>query len=214
MIFSDQIFSSEHKPTNCSKNSDLYRMRSKELKQLVNADQLARKKTGEWTQEEMWKIYNEDLARRKRVGEIFGEGCFRTGKDYLAAALIYQHGNTPDHYYQAYIWAAKANELGEKGAKRMIALAVDRYLINIGKKPLFGTQYHRDFGSNRSKCFCLHQPETTFPDSVRKEYLGKSLYKEYSRIQLERFNNGKDCLLKECSEKLTPTPKGTIPGLW
>lgn len=162
----------------------------------------------------MKRIHKEDLARRKRVGEIFGEGCLRTGKDYLAAALIYQHGDIPDHYYQAYVWATGAQRLGEKGAKKMVASAVDRYLINIGKKPLFGTQYYRDLGSNGGKCFCLSQVETSFPDSLRKEYLGKSLYREYDRIQLERFSSGKDCLLKKCSEKLKSTPQGTIPGLW
>ena len=57
-------------------------------------------------------MLEHDLIRRKRVGEIFGEGCFKTAKDYSAASLIFQHGDTPDHYYQA-LWANRAVELGD-----------------------------------------------------------------------------------------------------
>lgn len=44
IIVSNEIFASRHKPTVCHKNSDLYRIRSRELQQLVGADQLDRKK--------------------------------------------------------------------------------------------------------------------------------------------------------------------------
>jgi hypothetical protein len=39
----------------------------------------------------MQEMVKNDVLRRKRVGEIFGEGCFSKAQDFAAAALVYQH---------------------------------------------------------------------------------------------------------------------------
>ena len=72
--------------------------------------------------------------------EILGEGCFKSAEDYAAASLIYQHGDSPDHFFQAFIWALRAVQLGDFQQKSLVAMTVDRYLISSGKKQLFGTQ--------------------------------------------------------------------------
>ncbi|EKE01026.1 MAG: hypothetical protein ACD_21C00240G0002 [uncultured bacterium] len=199
----------------CINNPKLQQARSLELKKLVAADQKCRtSKNGEMADANKidWsKVTKQDLARRKRVGEIFGEGCLKSPEDYLAAALIYQHGDVPDHYYQTYIWANHAAELGEKEAKSLAAKAIDRYLVHIGKKQLFGTQYSST--SPKDWCYCMSQVEPSFPDDLRKEYLGQPL-DEYSRDHFAMFNKGKNCPNVECSKNLKPTPKGTVPGLW
>ncbi|CAL7959146.1 hypothetical protein GAMM_100021 [Gammaproteobacteria bacterium] len=59
----------------------------------------------------------------------------------------------------------------------------------------------------------MRQVESSFPDALRKKYLGKSL-KERSYHQFALFNKGKICPNVECSENLKPTPKGTVLGLW
>ncbi|KTD17759.1 hypothetical protein [Legionella jordanis] len=82
----------------------------------------------------MWlQIRKNDLERRKRIGEIFGEGCINNGEDYAAASLIYQHGDVSDHYYQAFHWALLAKEKGVSKAKYLVALTLDHYLVSIGK---------------------------------------------------------------------------------
>ena len=191
-------------------DSKLQKARSFELKQLVLADQKDRISV-DMSKTDGSKMAKEDLARRKRVGEIFSEDCLKSAEDYLAAALIYQHGNTPDNYYQAYIWSMKAAELGNKNAKAMVALTIDRYLVSIGHKQLFGSQFFSSESTGR--CYCMEQVETSFPDDLRKEYLGKSLC-ERSSEQFLILNKEKNCPNKKCSKKLKPTPKGNVPGLW
>jgi hypothetical protein len=161
------------------------------------------------------KIMEKDLMHRKRVGEMFGEGCLKSAHDYLNAALIYQHGDTPDHHYQAYIWANRAATIGNNNEKNegksMAATAIDRYLIKIGKKQLFGSQYFYD--DSTAPCYCIEQVEKNFPDNLRRKQTNTSLHKRYE-ILASVFNKGKKCANAECRKTLKPTPKGSVPGLW
>ena len=106
----------------------------------MEADQKERENFAKITELQRSIFLENDLARRKRVGEIFGEGCLKTPRDYLNAALIYQHGEVSDHYYQAFIWANRALSLGDDKASQFVALTIDRYLVSIGHKQLFGSQ--------------------------------------------------------------------------
>ena len=204
----------------CANDPKLQQARSLELQQLVAADQASRvSENGEpidFDKIDRNKMKKQDLAHRKRVGELFGEGCLKSAADYLAAALIYQHGDVPDHYYQTYIWATRAIKLGineaeVKSAKLMAALSIDRYLVSLGDKQLFGSQF--GMAQPKDQCWCMEQVEPSFPDTLRKEYLGQSLL-ERSRDSFAMFNKGKNCPNVECSKKLKPTPKGIILGLW
>lgn len=53
---------------------------------------------------------------------------------------MYQHGDVSDHYYLAFMWALRSVALGNEDVKSLVALTVDRYLVSIGKKQLFGSQ--------------------------------------------------------------------------
>ena len=152
-----------------------------------------------------------NLKRRQRVGEIFGEGCFKTPSDYAAAALVYQHGDQPDHYFQTYIWSKRAVELGDVSQKRMMALGVDRFLVNTGKRQLFASQASRPFDS---KCWCLQPVESTFTDEKRKEFNAKSVKEALQWI--DSMNAGTGCpAASECiNSNLAPTPPGSVPGIW
>lgn len=192
----------------CEKGSALQLKRSNELQKLLTADQKDREHWQNMSEKKMMKLAYNDLVRRKRVGEIFGEGCFQDAKDYMAAALIYQHGDMPDHYFQAYIWSKRAVELGDLNGQQFSSLAIDRYLISIGKKQLFGTQYMK---SPASDCYCMQPIEKSFPDKFRKEYSSRSLDDNYKI--LASINN-KNCPKTECNNALQPAPKGSIIGLW
>ncbi len=185
--------------------------RSQELAAIVQADQIERKDWEHKSIDQMMDVVKRDVERRKRVGEIFGEGCFSKAEDYAAAALVYQHGDTPEHFYQTFIWSKRGVELGDANQERMIALGIDRYLVNIGKKQLFGSQATiPDMKSNQ--CWCLQQVETNFPDKRRKEVAGKTLSEAYDWVK--QLNAGKQCPTVECSAHLDPSPKGTVPGFW
>ena len=185
--------------------------RSKELQQIVKADQDDRVDWQNKTSEQMMGVQRRDEVRRKRVGEIFGEGCFSTAEDYAAAALVYQHGDTPDHFFQTLIWSKRGVELGDAKQKRMMALGIDRYLVNIGHKQLFGSQATRT-GPTEVSCWCLQQIEKAFPDKRRKQEAGKTLAEAFD--WLKDLNAGKNCPVAECDTKLEATPKGTVPGFW
>ncbi len=195
----------------CLTNAATQAARSKELKKLFEADIHDRDNWEKMSRKQLEMMRMRDQVRRIRVSEIFAEGCFKTSDDYAEAALIYQHGEVPDHFYQAFIWSNRAVALGDKDQKQMVALTIDRYLVSIGKKQLFGSQAFASQATNW--CYCMSQVELTFPDSMRQDYLEKSLKSEYAEIASmnKRKNN---CIHLECSDKLKPSPKGSVPGFW
>lgn len=193
----------------CILNSELQKIRSIEIQQLEKADQKDREDWNNKTPEERAQVTINDLNRRKRLGDIFGEGCFHLAKDYINAAMIFQHGDSPDHFYQAFIWANKSAQLGMNKATNLAALAIDRYLVNINKKQLFGSQAYK---FQNSQCFCMPPVEHSFPDSFRQEFAGFTLNDKINWIA--SLNEGKNCPILECNMPLDDTPKGSIPGFW
>ena len=191
---------------------EVYKKRSTELQQIVEADQNARKDFLTDPKKSLDpKIILEDTKRRMRVGEIFGEGCFKSAADYAAAALVFQHGSTPDHFFQTFIWAKRAVELGDLSQKRLMAQGIDRYLLNSGKKQLFASQAFKfeDVGG----CWCLQPVERSFPDSKRIELTGVDL--DGSLAFIDRLNLGTSCgKATQCPMSLERVPRGTIPGFW
>jgi hypothetical protein len=203
-----------HNELSCNNNPALQKMKSAELVILLKQDQSDREKFSEMTPEAMLQLAKNDLTRREKVGLIFAEGCLNSALDYQIAGLIFQHGESPDHYYQAYIWANKAAEIEKSPTNSLASLAIDRYLISIGKKQLFASQFLNPDIMNPASCYCMQQVEPSFPNSKRKNYSGRSLKESYEILEL--FNKGKICLNQhaECEAALKPTLKGSIPGLW
>lgn len=186
--------------------------RSRELQAIVQADQADRQNWDSKTDDEMSAVAKRDETRRKRVGEIFGEGCFAKAEDYAAAALVFQHGDAPDHFFQTYVWAKRAVELGDPSQKRVMAMGIDRYLVNIGQKQLFGTQATKP-DTQPGTCWCLQAVQPGFPESLRKRYAGKSYAEALAWV--EKMNRGKACAAaRECSGVLKPSLKGSVPGIW
>ncbi len=192
--------------------------RAKELQQIRQADQTDRKwqadlaKGIQPSRETLEKMAEKDLSRRMRVGEIFGESCLKSAVDYEAAYLVYQHGNTPDHYFQAFLWSKKALELGHTHIKGEIAMAIDRYLVSIGHKQLFGTQATQ---AGLGACFCIQPIEESFPQTIRDEYRGGKIA-AYTGLELLKVLNGptSKCPASYCAMDLQATPKGSVPGFW
>src|SRR4051794_13456568 len=102
----------------CLTEPERQQARSNELKEIVKADQDERKEFMRFSSLQLFEMSKHDLSRRKRVAEIFAEGCFKIASDYSEAALVFQHGDNPDHFSQSFIWSKRAVELGDPSQKR------------------------------------------------------------------------------------------------
>ncbi|STX81663.1 Uncharacterised protein [Legionella busanensis] len=115
---SHTLFALEIRANNISLDTCLYKPEiqkehSTELQAIVRAEQEERENFERKTEVEFEVLLQHDLERRQRIGAIFAEGCLQSASDFAAAALVYQHGDIPDHYYQAFLWTKRAVELGD-----------------------------------------------------------------------------------------------------
>ncbi|MCL1112041.1 hypothetical protein L2703_00220 [Shewanella basaltis] len=111
-----------------------------ELEKMAEEDQLAR--SGDYEKIDWLAVAKDDQIRRNRVKEILSDNRAFTAKDYYSAALIMQHGKTPEDYLAAFQYAKKAKDIDPKdeGAAWLSCAAEDRYLLKVNKKQVWGTQ--------------------------------------------------------------------------
>jgi hypothetical protein len=108
------------------------------LTELYTVDQAARQGNNiDWV-----KLSSDDEKRRQEVHRMLSAGEVRTGTDYYHAAMVYQHGQTPDDYLLAHVLAVDAISLGSKDARWLSAATLDRYLRSIWQPQIFGTQFY------------------------------------------------------------------------
>jgi hypothetical protein len=209
LILTNSAFARAEMFRTCDQDSIRQQSRSRELQEIVKADQEDR--SGPFDSIDWFKILPRDEARRKRVGEIFGEGCFKTAADYSAAALVYQHGNIPDHFFQTFLWAKKAVELGDPSQMWLMAAGIDRYLVNIGSKQLFATQASIP---SEEKCWCLDPVENSFPEARRVEYAKRGMTAALQWVN--ELNKDKPGCEKAsiCNLTRKNSPVGSVPGFW
>ena len=195
--------------TPCLEDPNKQLLRSAELQQIVKADQDDRE--GPFDKIDWPQVSQRDEARRKRVGEILGEGCFKTAADYSAAALVFQHGDNPDQFFLTFVWAKKAVELGDESQSRLLAMGIDRYLTKSGHKQLFGTQATK---SDSDPCWCLEDIEPSFPAEVRLKFWKKTIADQMAWVNSLNENSPKCKAANFCSKILKKSPAGTVPGFW
>ncbi len=93
----------------------------------------------------------------------------------------------------------------------MIANTIDRYLINIGSKQLFGAQ---SFSNGLHGCHCLGPVETKFSDKLRVKFSGRSLNDRILSLR-EDYKEHPECqAVLYCEKMLQSPPKGLFPGIW
>ena len=115
-----------------------------ELARLYDEDQADRSASSyekiDWT-----VVTPRDEARRKRVDEIVAAGGAVAADDYYHAAMVYQHGNSPDEIQRAHDLAVMAAErdANHDAARWLAAAAEDRKLMYEGKPQKWGTQYKK-----------------------------------------------------------------------
>jgi len=86
-------------------------------------------------------VLSHDQERLKRTEVLLENSLLTTGEDYYHAAYLFQHGVTAESYLKAHILAMIAMKNGYTKAAWIASATLDRYLLNIGKAQVFGTQF-------------------------------------------------------------------------
>jgi len=205
IIIFGKTFASENTSTLCKIN------RSRELQTIVKASQNARNNFENLTQEQLKLLGEKDNEHLLRIEKFFKEGCLTSAEDFAAAAMVFQYGATSKHFFQSFLWAKKAVDLGDTNQKRLMALSVDRYLISINHQQIFASQaFKPDWPKN--SCWCLEKVEKSFPDKLRLHYMGNNLNAQIT--WLKGLNKNNKCPQIYCNKKRKNSPKGTVPGFW
>lgn len=130
-----------------------------ELRHLFEADQAARKSIRLNSD-----LPQEDAARRQRVKELITAGALVDPEDYYHAAMVFQHGESVDDYWQARELALKSAEMGYGRARWLAAAAYDRWLMQQGRAQKYGTQYR---SNGQTWVLWDVDPETTDEERAR-----------------------------------------------
>ena len=113
------------------------RSTSAEMTAIFDADQADRRATDiDWS-----RVGSADDRRRARTQELLDTGVLQSGEDFYHAAFIFQHGQAPDDFLKAHLLAMIAVARGQPGAVWIASATLDRYLQNIGKPQVLGTQF-------------------------------------------------------------------------
>ncbi len=83
---------------------------------------------------------DRDRLRRDRVLSLYTQGKFETGQDAYRAAMVLQHGATPEDYKLAFELAKQADKTNVEGAENLWKCAYDRWMLSLGKPQVYGTQ--------------------------------------------------------------------------
>ncbi len=154
---------------------------SDELEEIHAADQEDREEASiDWS-----IVGPRDRERRERVAELMTAGEVRCPADLYRAAMVYQHGRSPQHFLLAHILAGAAAFQGYEPALRLSASTLDRYLRNTAQAQVFGTQRNKYLGETDF----TDEPfdRQMLPDWLRALYNLPSLAEMES--ELERLNN-------------------------
>lgn len=144
-------------------------------------------------------FYRHGDARRAEVRKLLADGQLTTGQDFSDAALIFQHGQTPEEFLFAHILAVEALTRGSAD-KWLAAATLDRYLQATNRPQVFGTQYPGDKAAGNTpkpqvdphvwNIQRTQQPydATLLPDSVRQDFCVPDVSQQEKNLSI--FNTG------------------------
>ena len=144
--------------------------------------------------------YRHGDARRAEIRKLLEEGKITSGEDFSDAALIFQHGQTPEEFLFAHVLAVEALTRGGSGDKWLAAATLDRYLQAVNQPQVFGTQYPGDKAAGNTpkpqvdphveNIQRTQQPydATLLPDSVRQDFCVPDVSQQEKNLAI--FNTG------------------------
>ncbi|MBP9697850.1 MAG: hypothetical protein KBD65_01525 [Candidatus Moranbacteria bacterium] len=115
----------------------------KEAERLFTEDQLDRENGLNKTDPALFA--EREQTRYQKALEMFARykesPQFFSSEDLYHLSFLFQHGATPEDYKRAHILALEAERQGLEDAKWLTAATEDRYLLSLGKKQKWGTQF-------------------------------------------------------------------------
>ena len=109
-----------------------------EMQRICDEDQVARQ--GGFNID--WAVVDKaDAARRDETLVLLKRGALHTGEDYNRAALVFQHGSTPNDFLVAHTLALIALKKGDAGSIWIATATLDRYLQSVHQPQIYGTQF-------------------------------------------------------------------------
>jgi hypothetical protein len=135
--------------------------------------------------------------REKTLRTMLAANQIASGRDFLEAAVIFQHGDDADDCLFAHILSMEAMARGTAAARWIAAATLDRYLQYTKQPQVFGTQYNID------QTHPVHVTGAPFPygktlqpyndsflsDSVRTDFCVPRLAQQEQNVAM--FNSGK-----------------------
>ena len=137
----------------------------KELQALYKQDQADREDFARLDQAQRQYMLQRDRARRQRVEELVASNPLLDAEDYFHAAMIFQHGETPEHFLKAHTLAYKGAKQGHPACFCLMAAAYDRVLMSQGHAQKYGTQYIIQHGR-----WVLYAVDPTTTDAQRAQW--------------------------------------------
>jgi hypothetical protein len=146
------------------------------------------------------EYYRHGDARRAQVRKLLDEGKLTSGEDFSDAALIFQHGQTPEEFLFAHVLAVEALIRGDSADKWLAAATLDRYLQAVNRPQVFGTQYPGDKAAGNTpkpqvdphvmNIQRTQQPYDAklLPDSVRQDFCVPDVSQQEKNLAI--FNTG------------------------
>jgi hypothetical protein len=146
------------------------------------------------------EYYRHGDARRAEIRKLLAEGKLNSGEDFSDAALIFQHGQTPDDFLFAHILAVEALMHGDSADKWIAAATLDRYLQGVNRPQVFGTQYPGDKAATNTpkpqvdpKVLNIQRTQQPYdakllPDAVREDFCVPDVTQQEKNLAI--FNTG------------------------
>ena len=138
---------------------------NKELQALYEQDQADRKGFACFDPYQRQRMLQRDGARRQRVEALLASEPLLDPEDYFHAAMIFQHGETPEHFLLAHTLAYKGAKQGYPACFCLMAAAYDRTLMSQRHAQKYGTQY-----IIRERRWTLYDVDPTTTDAQRARW--------------------------------------------
>lgn len=143
---------------------------SRELASLFKLDQAER--TVGYENIDFPTMRANDKVRLQRAREIYAEvkasNIILAGEDLYHLAMLFQHSPEVPDYLTARKVADMAADKGSGAGKLLSAAAEDRYLLAVGEKQKWGTQFKRE-GETWEQFPMQEDAESGITDDMRKE---------------------------------------------
>ena len=146
------------------------------------------------------EFYRHGDLRRAEVRKLLEEGKIISGEDFSDAALIFQHGQTPDEFLFAHVLAVEGLVRGGSADKWIAAATLDRYLQSVNRPQIFGTQYPGDRAAGNTPkpqvdphVWNIQRTQQPYdakllPDSVRRDFCVPDVSQQEKNLAI--FNTG------------------------